>query len=118
MKRLKDKQDTGVEALKKYYDGYMDYITLKYNPVLDAQPVSGIIGASRARPWSRGGSLREYDPLLDECGFSADDFGVLRKRIGDEDDRAEEADAGALQEFGAAGAEGPGRPFRLHRPRL
>ncbi len=84
MKRLKDKQDTGVEALKRYYDGHVDYITLRYNPVLDAQPVSGIIATRPEASLVRGGFLREYDPLLGECGFSADDFGVLRRHIGDE----------------------------------
>jgi hypothetical protein len=84
MKRLKDKQDTGIEALKRYYDGYVDYVTLRYNPVLDAQPVSGIIGAKNEASLVRGGPLREYNPLLGECGFSGDDFGVLRKRISDE----------------------------------
>jgi len=84
MKRLKDKQDTGVEALKKYYDNYMEYVTLKYNPVLDRQPVSGIIGTKSDASLVRGGFLKEYNPLLEECGFSSDDFGVLRKRISDE----------------------------------
>ncbi len=84
MKRLKDKQDTGVEALKRYYDNYVDYITMKYNPVLDAQPVSGIIGAKSGASLVQGGFLGEYDPVLGEGGFSADEFGVLRKRIGDE----------------------------------
>ncbi|HPV43415.1 MAG TPA: hypothetical protein PKX40_19705 [Spirochaetota bacterium] len=84
MKRLKDKQDTGVEALKRYYDSYMEFITLKYNPMLDAQPVSGIISAKPGASLVRGGFLKEYDPLLGEGGFTADDFGALRKRIGDE----------------------------------
>ncbi|MBP7736811.1 MAG: hypothetical protein KA369_12620 [Spirochaetes bacterium] len=84
MKRLKDKQDTGVEALKKYYDNYMEYVTLRYNPVLDRQPVSGIIGAKNDASLVRGGILKEYNPLLGECGFSSDDFGVLRKHISDE----------------------------------
>jgi hypothetical protein len=57
---------------------------LKYNPVLDAQPVSGIIGAKSGTSLVRGGFFREYDPVLGESGFSADDFGVLRRHIGDE----------------------------------
>ncbi len=81
MKRLQNRQETGVEALKKYYDGYMDYIILKYNPVF-GQPAAGITGGS-GPALTAGGALREYDPLLDEYGFSAGDFGALRKRIGD-----------------------------------
>ncbi len=82
MKRLQDRQETGVDALKKYYDGYMDYVIMKYNPVF-AQPAAGITGGS-GPALTAGGALREYDPLLDEYGFSPSDFGSLRKRIGDE----------------------------------
>ena len=82
MKRLQEQQETGIEALKKYYDGYMDYITLKYNPVF-GQPVDGVTGGN-GPALTAGGRLGEYDPLLDEYGFSAGDFGALRKRISDD----------------------------------
>jgi hypothetical protein len=82
MKRLQEQQQTGVDALKKYFDGYMDYIILKYNPVF-GQPVDGITGGN-GPALTAGGVLKEYDPLLDEYGFSAGDFSGLRKRIGDD----------------------------------
>lgn len=84
MKRMKEKQETGIEALKRYYDRYMEFMTLKYNPVLDTPPVSTIIGAKQGPSLVRGGGLKEYNPVLEECGISAEHFNGLRKHISDE----------------------------------
>ena len=103
MKRLQDRQETGVDSLKKYYDGYMDYIILKYNPVFAAGRRPGSPGAA-GPALTAGGPLREYDPLLDEYGFSPSDFGSLRKSIGDEAIVLKRLAARPLPELRAAGA--------------
>lgn len=81
MKQLKEKQQTGVDALKKYFDANLNFVTLKYNPLLTAQPVAGIISAGAGSGLANAGAMKEYDPVLTETGFGSDEFKGLRGKI-------------------------------------
>ncbi|MBN2161121.1 MAG: hypothetical protein JW807_17170 [Spirochaetes bacterium] len=84
LKKLREKQESAADAMKRYYDDYTDFIIQKYNPVFDAQPLSGIILSKPGPSLAAGGFLKDYDPLLGEYGTSADDFAAIRKKIDDQ----------------------------------
>ncbi|MBN2080163.1 MAG: hypothetical protein JW838_14435 [Spirochaetes bacterium] len=82
MKQLRDKQEYGVEALKRYYDAQAEFLTSRYNPVLGGRVRSAMELGAGGASLSGGMALKDYDAILDSHGVTFDDFTALRKRIG------------------------------------
>ncbi len=85
MKSLSSSQQSGFEAQRNYYERYIRYLTLKYNPVFSSRDSKELLERSGSVPADKGG-LRAYDELFAyENVWSRKRFDDLRGKINDLD---------------------------------
>ncbi len=85
MKSLSSTQKSGFEAQKNYYERYIKYLILKYNPVFSSRGSKELLERSAALPADKGG-LRAYDEVFaNENVWSRKRFDELRGKINDLD---------------------------------
>lgn len=85
MKSLSSTQQSGFDAQRNYYERYIKYLVLKYNPVFTSRESKGLLERSGALPSDRGG-LRNYDEVFaNENVWSRKRFDDLRGKINDLD---------------------------------
>ena len=79
--KLKKEHDSGVVALKEYYEAYVDYIVLKYNPVFKSKRITNIMENKKGiiNQYSYLDSFDEF--LLFEGVFTQYDFKSFRTKI-------------------------------------
>jgi hypothetical protein len=80
MKKMRETQQSGVEAIKAYYDNYMKYLTLKYNPVFRSSRLNSIVGEGKNAPAEL--ALKDFNASLGrDAGFDQERFSKLRENI-------------------------------------
>ncbi|MBN1534130.1 MAG: hypothetical protein JXA20_15775 [Spirochaetes bacterium] len=80
MKKMRETQQSGLEAIKAYYDNYMKYLVLKYNPVFRSSRLTSVIGEGKSAPAEL--ELKEFNAALGrEAGFDQEKFSRLRENI-------------------------------------
>lgn len=84
MKNLSDTSKTGLAAMADYYNRYINYLILKYNPVFSSGEAKSNIDKNSKRSESK--ILRDYDELFQkENVFSRKRFDELRVKITEHD---------------------------------
>ncbi len=82
MEKLRKTQQSGIDAIREYYENYVNFLTLKYNPVFrSARHKSAISGENGV---IGDLELKEYSTIMDrEAGFNSERFSNLREHIAD-----------------------------------
>jgi hypothetical protein len=84
MKSLSDSSQTGLTAMADYYNRYINYLVLKYNPVFSTSEFKSNIDKNSKRNEVK--SLRDYDDLFQkENVISRKRFDDLRVKIDEHD---------------------------------
>lgn len=85
MKNLSSTQKSGSDSMREYYERYIRYLTLKYNPVFSSAESKGLFQRSSALSNDKR-SLRGYDEIFsNENIWSRKRFEDLRNKISDFD---------------------------------
>jgi hypothetical protein len=85
MKTLSKTQKSGVDAMRDYYERYIRYLTLKYNPVFSSGESKALLQRS-SRLAGEKQNLRSYDEVFaSENIWSRKRFDELRDKINDFD---------------------------------
>lgn len=83
IKAIKEKQQSGLETIRKYYDQYVQFVTMTYNPKFTGGGVKTVMDSAGSDLLSRPSFLKEYNAYLGESGYPSEDFQRLRKKIAD-----------------------------------
>ncbi len=85
MKNLSSTQKSGFEAMREYYEKYISYLTLKYNPVFASGETKALLQRSSALSNEKK-NLRSYDEIFsNENIWNKNRFDELRGKINDFD---------------------------------
>lgn len=68
MEELKKSNDSGVVALRQYYEGYITYLESLYNPVFQSPKIQSILAAKVS---GHQGNIRGFEQIYEEEGIIA-----------------------------------------------
>ncbi len=82
VKKLKEKQQSGIEKMRKYYDDSSKFVVQTYNPNFEKGTVGEIVSANAAGvSIIKGEPSRNYDRYYGQAGFGEDDYNKLGNKV-------------------------------------
>jgi len=85
MEKLKDSRTRGMKGVRDYYESYMRYLTLRYNPIFRSSRLKAIVAEKGSDKTDPIPNIAAYRALLKEkSGFNESRFNALRKNIEDD----------------------------------
>ncbi len=84
MKIMRKKHDSGIVILREYYENYIAYLTLRFNPFFGSKRIKAIMAVKDDGGFDRSTYLRTHNPMLLQEGVSSiEGFDKMRRKIED-----------------------------------